>query len=133
MSPIPAVFSTEYSEEMDEYLYSTDDFRCTCRETLKPLYEKIPADSQDRRCYNYLIFDSKKLLGTDTVTEPPERRGLSMASQAEHEGFKKFVAAVVYVGKGTERGGGMEQQRSHVHIHEAHKSNCKVRSIPQPS
>ena len=109
-------------------MYSTDDFRCTCRETLKPLYDKIPADSQETRCYNYLIFDSKKLLGIDTVIEPPECRGMSVASQAEQEGFKTFVAAVVYVGKGTKKDGGVERQRSHVHIHEAHKSNCKVRS-----
>ena len=103
---------------MNVYLHGDGQ---TCISELTPLYEKLPAACEETRCYNYLILDSEKL------KHLCEYSSLSVFSPAGHKGFKLFVDAVLYVGKGTEKDGGMQHQRSHDHIHEAHKSNCKVR------
>ena len=114
---IKFVLLTDYSEEMKAYL---DGCEQTCKSELTPIYDKLPTACQEKRCYNYLILDSKKLA---IDTKPPESSHPSLTSSA---GSGCFVSAVVYVGRGTKKAGDVRHQTSHDHIREAHKSNRKV-------
>ena len=104
---------------MNAYLQGIINFTHGCP-------DEISVACQETRCYNYLLLDSNK------VPTPPEYSSLLGASPTNHgylEAFKKFVAAVVYVGRGTVRDGGVEKQRSYDHIREAHDLKHSVRNI----
>ena len=109
---------------MNAYLQGDTDLTHGCLYT----YSNISVACQETRCYNYLLFDFIKLF------QVPEHSSLLEASPINHgylEAFKKFVAAVVYVGRGTDRDGGVEKQRSYDHIRDAR--DLKLRDLLIPS
>ena len=114
----PCCCLTDHSDEMNAYLDGQ-----TCNSELTSKYDELPTACQEKRCYNYLILDSKKLA---IDTNPPESSHLSFTYLAGSGYFKKFVSAVIYVGRGTQKDGDVRHQTSHDHIGEAHKSNRKV-------